>query len=142
MKRQALLAFGIAPLLAILGASMALAQISRDLVATVPFSFHVAGILMPAGEYVIGPAGSIQNVIWLENAAGRTLALAGSVPVQSRALNAKDTFIFNRYGNKHFLAGITYATGERWYVLLKSKLEKELIAGGPSAAKELVAANR
>jgi hypothetical protein len=49
--------------------------------------------------------------------------------------------IFNRYGDKYFLATVWIAESGTGYAVPKSKMEREMIARGARPTVELLAAN-
>lgn len=81
------------------------AQIIDQLDVNVPFQFHAGNAKFPAGQYVIRFVDdSDQSYMEISSADGRTSAL---FQVRATAVNstpAKSELIFNKYGDRYFLA--------------------------------------
>ncbi|HMH42335.1 MAG TPA: hypothetical protein VK557_02520 [Pyrinomonadaceae bacterium] len=106
MKKQA---YTMMALLVLMGsmAMAAKAQTSgrRQLIANIPFQFNVGEASLPAGEYAvtqINPA-SDRAVLQIRARDGSRTAM---VSMNSAIRNSPDgaALVFNRYGNKYFLA--------------------------------------
>lgn len=107
MKKQLYMLITMIALLVVAGLSSAKAQTqpSVQLKANIPFAFSVGNKTLPAGEYsarCINPS-SDMKVLQLRSSDGHEGALirTGSVIGDSEA-NAK--LVFNRYGERYFLA--------------------------------------
>ena len=106
--------------------------------ANVPFDFMAGDTPLPAGAYNITrgsfnvPALSIKGlhsgVTMLSNVSGKRR-------------DRTTCLVFNRYGDKYFLASIWSAEVGIEYTFFKSQREQEMVAKGTSHTVELIAAN-
>jgi hypothetical protein len=134
LMRSAFLGLGL-----LLAVSAAQAQDAR-LKANIPFDFVVGDRVMPAGEYIVGPAGSQGQGITISsgNRTDMTLtfACASSGPSKSTKL------VFHALAGRYFLSQVWvegYAQGRQ---LRESKAEIELAKNGTTSKELVLAANR
>ena len=81
------------------------AQISGEIEAKIPFQFHAGDTKLPPGNYVIRPLdNSDLTVMEISSADGSTSALFEVGDAVANSAPAKTELIFNRYGNRYFLA--------------------------------------
>lgn len=86
-------------------ASKAHAQIVGELEATIPFQFHAGNAKLPAGKYIIRMLDdSDLTVMEIRSADGTTSALFEVETAEANSAPAKSELIFNKYGNRYFLA--------------------------------------
>ena len=86
-------------------AGKAHAQIVGDLDVDIPFQFHAGNARLPAGKYRIHVLdGSDLTVMEITSADGSTSALFEVQDAEANATPAKSELIFNKYGNRYFLA--------------------------------------
>ena len=120
--RRILITATVFALAAAIGASSATAQ-SQGLRATIPFEFHAAGQVFPAGNYLlvqVAPgAVKLQNV----NKGGGVFIATGR---ESQRMGDNSWYLFNQYGNKHFLAGAYWSGSSVSLKIEKSRAENEV----------------
>ena len=107
-RRQYLLALFAALVLALtIYASKANAQIIGDLEVNIPFQFHAGNAKLPAGEYRIHVLDdSDLTVMEISSADGSTSALFQVQNTEANSTPAKSELIFNKYGDRYFLAEV------------------------------------
>ena len=85
--------------------SKAHAQIIGDLEANIPFQFHAGNAKFPAGKYLIHALDNTDlTVMEIRSADGSTSALFEVHDAEANSAPAKSELIFNKYGNRYFLA--------------------------------------
>ena len=136
MKKQILL-LGLSLLLI---GTVAYAQ-DLNMKVNVPFDFVVNGATLPSGEYSVQRLG-IGNAISIRKADHTAKALALGTRCESRKTSEKSKLVFNRYGNRYFLAQIWMAGVNAGQELPKSRLQTEIAQNRPADAVVLVAALR
>jgi len=88
-----------------LSPSKAHAQINGEIEATIPFQFHAGNTKLPAGKYVIHVLdNSDLTIMEISSADGSTSALFEVRQTEANSAPAKTELIFNKYGNRYFLA--------------------------------------
>jgi hypothetical protein len=123
-------------------ASKAKAQIVGDLEANIPFQFHVGNAKLPAGEYRIHPLDdSDLTVMEIVSADGSTSALFEVQNTDAKSAPAKSELIFNKYGDRYFLAKLFDEGNPSGSELAKSRYEKR-ISQQAVEAQEHVPAHR
>jgi hypothetical protein len=81
------------------------AQIIGNLVAEVPFQFHVGNTTLPAGKYLIHQLeGSGLTVMQISSMDGKVSELFNVGPTQAKSEPDKTELIFNKYGDRYFLS--------------------------------------
>ncbi len=86
-------------------ASNAHAQIVGALEVNIPFQFHAGNAKLPPGKYIIRMLDdSDLTVMEIASADGTTSALFGVQQSDANSTPAKSELIFNKYGNRYFLA--------------------------------------
>lgn len=106
------------------------AQNLSSVVVSVPFSFTVANQTIPPGEYRVVALGSATAV--------RLSTKDGKVNVSVIALGSSDpndkpaSFVFNKYGDRYFLAQVHRDDGIGWFVP-RCKMERELVTSRVTA---------
>ena len=100
---------------------------SADLRATIPFDFHAAGKLMPAGEYVIHEQGML--VVLREADSGRLAPILMTIGVVSS--NPREAGLdFSHYGNEYFLKAIWSPVSGYGRQFLQTAREREVAKRG------------
>ena len=97
--------------------------------ARVPFDFAVAGRQLPAGVYTVERHGT-PGMLMLRDAAGHIKTLFQAHPVYTNASAPSPMLVFNKYGDRYFLARVWSAAGPGAQ-LNRTKIEKELVAAAP-----------
>src|SRR6266404_9572065 len=103
---QRLLSFLVLSVFALtIFAGKARAQIIGDLDADIPFQFHAGNAKFPAGKYRIHVLEDADlTVMEIASADGSTSALFQVQESDANSAPAKSELIFNKYGNRYFLA--------------------------------------
>jgi len=133
LMRSAFLGLGL-----LLAVSAANAQEAR-VKANVPFDFVVGDQVMPAGEYIVGPAGSLGQAIAIrsENATDTALTMPCSLSGPSK----DSKLVFHAVAGRYFLSQIWvegYAQGRQ---LRTSKTEARLAKDAQASTNLVIAAN-
>jgi len=116
------LAFGLA-----VHASRAEAQIIGDLEVNIPFQFHAGNAKLPAGEYRIHMLDSSDlTVMEITSADGSLSALFDVQEADSSSTPTKSELIFNKYGNRYFLAELFDEGNPSGSQVLESRYEKKV----------------
>ncbi len=138
MKRNLIGILSLVALALLLNAASAYAQAFAT--ANVPFDFKVGKAQLPAGSYVISTDNP--NTIVIHNRKSSAGAL--SIVRHEYPRNKSPRLVFHRVGDQYFLAEVWGAAGSDGMTIPASKLEKELMASGPSNAPEeiVIALNR
>ena len=101
------------------------AQIIGDLEVNIPFGFHAGNTKLPAGMYRIHMLdNSDLTVMEISSADGSTSALFEVQDAEANTTPAKSELIFNKYGNRYFLAKLFDEGNPSGSQVLKSRYEK------------------
>jgi len=101
------------------------AQLVGDLVVNVPFQFHAGNAKLPAGEYRIHVLDdSNPMVMEITSADGSTSALFQVRDTDVNAAPGKDELVFNKYGNRYFLAKLFQEGSDQGSQVIASNYEK------------------
>ena len=124
--------------LALLAAASAFGQSSTGF--DVPFEFNVGSKVLPAGHYdVSGRSGTvlIQGYACSCSAVSVTNSVAGIEPI------AEARLVFNKYGDKHFLAEAWTSLDTRYgSALIKSRTERETVHMAPDVSRISIPAQK
>src|SRR5580700_7648567 len=83
------------------------AQIIGELEVTVPFQFYAGNAKLPAGKYILHMLdNSDQRIMEISTADGSTSALFEVEDAEANSAPPKSELIFNKYGNRYFLARV------------------------------------
>jgi hypothetical protein len=103
------------------------AQIIDQLDANVPFEFHAGNAKFPAGQYIIRFAHEDdRSYMEISSADGRTSALFQVRPIEANSTAAKSELIFNKYGDRYFLAQLFEGGSETGNEVMESRYEKQV----------------
>jgi len=106
--------------------SKAQAQIVDDIEVNVPFQFHAGNVKLPAGQYRIHPLDdSDLTVMEISTVDGSTSALFQVGDTKTDSTPAKTEVIFNKYGDRYFLAKLFEEGGSSGSQVPQSPLRKE-----------------
>ena len=85
--------------------SKAHAQIIGELEANIPFQFHAGNAKLPAGRYFIRVLNNSDlSIMEISSVDGSASALFTVRDAEANSAPAKNELIFNKYGNRYFLA--------------------------------------
>ena len=131
MKKQ-LFAVATAILFSVVTAGVCYAQ-QPVLAVNIPFAFQAGNQTLPAGEYrvetVLTGSGNLQR---LRQVNGDASMIVSTMSVEPKKGKVDPELVFNRYGQKYFLAQI-WTGGPQGHQLFKSNREKEIARGEESA---------
>ena len=83
------------------------AQIIGELEVTVPFQFYAGNAKLPAGKYILHMLdNSDLRIMEISTADGSTSALFEVEDAEANSAPPKSELIFNKYGNRYFLARV------------------------------------
>jgi len=101
------------------------AQITGDLEVDVPFQFHVGNAKLPPGKYTIHVLDNTDlTVMEITSADGSTSALFEVQGTQANSSPVKSELIFDKYGNRYFLAKLFDEGNPSGSQVLESRYEK------------------
>jgi hypothetical protein len=143
MKNKILMSFVALSFLLMMGGATAYAQVTGEVVATVPFAFTVENTTLPAGTYVISsPVASDASLIEIhqENGVLSVLALTESVDPAQQASVPKTELVFDRIGDRDFLRQVWEEGNAQGDEILKSKQQTKLEQSGGKAQRHRLAA--
>ena len=142
-RRHQLLPLFIALVLALtIGASKAKAQVTDDLEVNIPFQFHAGDTKLPAGEYRIHVLDNSDLALMeIVSADGSTSALFQVRESDANSAPAKNELIFNKYGNRYFLAELFEEGNATGSQVAESRYEK-VVSHEAVEAQEHVPAHR
>jgi hypothetical protein len=108
-------------------ASNANAQVVGDLVANIPFAFHAGNAKLPAGKYRVHVLDdSNLSIMEIQSVDGSASALFEVQETDAKSTPAQSELIFNRYGDKYFLADLFDQGDPSGSEVLKSRYEKRM----------------
>jgi len=124
----------------LLAVSAAKAQEPR-VKADIPFDFVVGDRVLPAGEYMVGPAGSSAAAVAIRSEDGTDTALAITFACASSGPAKSTKLVFHAVAGQYFLSQVWvqgYAQGRQ---LRMSKSETRLAKNGDAPKEFVLAAN-
>jgi len=121
-------------------AGKARAQIVGNLEVNVPFQFHAGNTKLPAGKYRIHVLdGSDLSVMEIASVDGSTSALFEVRQSDANSAPAKSELIFNKYGNRYFLAKLFDEGNASGSKVVESRYEKQLSKAAVEAQEHVPA---
>jgi hypothetical protein len=119
------------------------AQIVGDLNVNVPFQFHAGNTKLPAGKYRIHVLDdSDLTVMEITSADGSTSALFQVRESDANSAPAKSELIFNKYGNRYFLAKLFDEGNPSGSEVVESGYEKKISKAALEAQEHVPAYHR
>ena len=107
--------------------SKAQAQIIGNLEADIPFQFHAGNTELPPGKYVIHILdNSDLTIMEISSADGKMSALFDVREAEANSTPARDELIFNKYGNRYFLAKLFDKSNADGSAMIESRYEKTI----------------
>ncbi len=101
------------------------AQIIGEIEVTIPFQFHVGNAKLPAGKYIIHPLDNTDlTTMEISSADGSISALFEVRDAEVNTPPAKTELIFNKYGNRYFLAKLFDEANPNGSTVAESRYEK------------------
>ncbi len=141
---QKLLSFLVLSVFALsIFAGKARAQIVGDLDVDVPFQFHAGDTKLPAGKYRIHVLdNSDLTVMEITSVDGSTSALFQVQESDANSAPAKSELIFNKYGNRYFLAKLFDEGNPSGSKVVESRYEKQVSKAAMEAQEHVPAHHR
>jgi hypothetical protein len=122
-------------------AGKAHAQIVGNLEANVPFQFHAGDARLPAGTYLIHMLDNSElTVMEITSADGSTSALFEVQAAKTNSTPAQSELVFNKYGNRYFLARVFDVGNQNGSQVVESRYEKKVSQENKSAEQQHVSA--
>jgi hypothetical protein len=119
------------------------AQIVGDLTVDIPFQFHAGNTKLPAGKYRIHMLDNSDLMLMeISSADGSTSALFEVQSTEANSAPAKSELIFNKYGNRYFLAKLFDEGNQSGSQVVESRYEKRISQENKVAEQQRVPARR
>jgi hypothetical protein len=119
------------------------AQIIGDLEVTIPFQFHAGDAKLPPGKYIIHPVdNSDLTIMEISSEDGSTSALFEVHDAEANSTPAKSELIFNKYGNRYFLAKLFDEGNSNGSAVNESRYEKKVGQAATEAQAHVPAHHR
>jgi len=141
--RQLALSFIALSFVLTISPSKAHAQIIGEIEANIPFQFHVGSTKLPPGNYVIHLLDNTNlGVMEISSADGSTSALFDVRQDEANSAPAKTELIFNKYGNRYFLAKMFDEGNPSGSTVDESRYEKRISEANKEAQAHVPALHR
>jgi hypothetical protein len=119
------------------------AQIIGDLDVTIPFQFHAGDAKLPAGKYIIHTVdNSDLTLMEISSEDGSTSALFEVHDAEANSTPGKSELIFNKYGNRYFLAKLFDEGNRSGSTVNESRYEKKVGQAATEAQAHVPAHHR
>lgn len=119
------------------------AQLIGDLEVNVPFQFHAGDTKLPAGKYTIHQLDtSDEKIMEISSADGSISALFEVEQADANSAPAKTELIFDKYGNRYFLAKLFDGGNPYGSQVAKSRYEQKLNRATLEAQEHVSARHR
>jgi hypothetical protein len=143
-SRQHLLSLFIALAFALtIYPSKAQAQIVGNLEVNIPFQFHAGNTQLPLGKYIIHMLDdSDLTVMEISSADDSASALFEVQAAEANSAPAQSELIFNKYGNRYFLAKLFDEGNPSGSKVLESRYEKRISKAGTATQEHVSAHHR
>lgn len=141
MHRRSYFVAAAAALLGIGGAGRAAAQVSINVRADIPFEFVAGSTTMPAGQYSL-TRGVSPAILLVRSEDGRSIANILANAAIAKEAPAESQLVFNKYGDRYFLAQIWTAGQDLGCQLVKQRMERELSQRAGDYQRVIILAKR
>jgi hypothetical protein len=119
------------------------AQVIGNLEVTIPFQFHAGDAKLPPGKYIIHTVDNTDlTVMEINSADGSTSALFYVRDAEANSTPAKSELIFNKYGNRYFLAKLFDEGNPNGSTVNESRYEKKVGQAATEAQAHVPAHHR
>jgi hypothetical protein len=119
------------------------AQIIGDLEVSIPFQFHAGDAKLPAGKYFIHTVDNTDlTLMEISSEDGSASALFEVHDAEANSAPAKSELIFNKYGNRYFLAKLFDEDNPNGSAVSKSRYEKKVSQATAEAQAHVPALHR
>jgi hypothetical protein len=103
------------------------AQIVGNVEANIPFQFYAGNAKFPPGKYIIHVLdNSDLTLMEISSADGKMSALFDVRDAEANSAPAKDELVFNKYGNRYFLAKLFDESNPNGSAVIESRYEKRI----------------
>ncbi len=106
--------------------SARVAQAQQRITVNIPFDFVAGNTALPAGEYSVNVLGQQKSFLRVENKQAAAALLISTNAIISNVPQSATKLVFNRYGDRYFLAQVWTEGAQSGRQLSKSSREKEL----------------
>ena len=107
--------------------SKAEAQIVGNLEVDIPFQFHAGNSQLPPGKYIIHALdNSDLTIMEISSADGKMSALFDVREAEANSAPARNELVFNKYGNRYFLAKLFDESNRDGSAVVESRYEKRI----------------
>ena len=107
-------------------ASTRVASAQDQMLVNVPFDFVAGNKTLPAGEYAVKAVGPANMLILVDRTDSTTSAFLPTHAAVSAQPQIESKLVFNRYGDRYFLAQVWTSGNTSGRELIKSAREKEV----------------
>ena len=116
------------------------AQIVGGLEADIPFQFHAGNTELPPGKYIIRMLdNSDLTIMEISSADGKMSALFDVREAEANSAPANNELIFNKYGNRYFLAKLFDQSNPNGSAVIESRYEKRIDKATMEAQEHVLA---
>jgi len=141
MRTSTQLTLAVFGLLLIGAAGTASAQGSLKLTADIPFEFTAGSKTLPAGTYVVDDRAS-EKIIAIRSADVTGAAFVIANRAEAKAMREHGELVFNRYGDRYFLAQV-WTSADNWgYEIPKDRSQRELARRAANHERVMILAKR
>jgi len=107
--------------------SKARAQVIGNLEADIPFQFHAGNTELPPGKYIIHVLdNSDLTIMEISSADGKVSALFDVRDAEAKSAPAANELVFNKYGNRYFLAKLFDESNPSGSAVIESRYETRI----------------
>jgi hypothetical protein len=116
------------------------AQIIGNVEANIPFQFYAGSTKFPPGNYVIHVLdNSDLTLMEISSADGKMSAVFDVRDAEANSAPAKSELIFNKYGDRYFLAKLFDESNPNGSAVIESRYEKRVDKGTAEAQEHVPA---
>jgi hypothetical protein len=111
---------------------------SASMTVEIPFAFYAGGMLMPAGQYHVKPDSFGSSVIHISDGKGNVVSFM-TIPAKNKE-SMVGRLVFSRYGLESFLSELDWPGHDMGHAVIKTDLERELIASNSNSRARVILA--
>lgn len=116
------------------------AQVIGDLEVTVPFPFYAGSAKLPAGKYIIHTVDNTDlTLMEISSADGSVSALFDIRDAEANPAPRKTELVFNKYGNRYFLAKLFDEGNPNGSAVSESRYQKKVSEAAAEAQAHIPA---
>lgn len=136
MIKRALVMLGAAALTFMAFTGVASAQ--EQMAVNIPFDFVAGNKTLPAGEYYVRSADAGRTLLLVDRRDSSVSVYLPAIGVVAQEAQSQSKVVFNRYGERYFLAQVWSQGNIRGSQLIKSGREREFSIAAKSADRNQV----